>query len=187
MIVVMMCVLPGEPFILVVLAILFAGCHLVTANYTRAAQDLKCVETDARPPLYEHAGESIAGCVSIRAYGRQASFATTNSCLVDGLHQPYLLLEAAEQWLKIRTDILSSVIITLIAGVLVIWGSGAGVIDPGAAGLVLAYAVALPEEMRWLVALCATARQALASVERISESITTTAAAAESEGAAPGR
>lgn len=182
-VIVMVCVLPGEPFLLLVLALMFAGYYLVTTIYIRAAKDLKRIEADARPPLCQHAGESIAGYVSIRAYGRQASFSATNSHLVDGLHQPYLLLEAAKQWLKVRTDILSSVI-TFVAGVLVVWGGGGGPIDPGAAGLVLTYAVTLPENMRWLVALCATVRQDLSTVERISEYTTATP---ESKGAAPGR
>lgn len=180
-IIVMLCVLPGGPFLILVLAAIFAGYSLVTAIYIRGAQDLKRIEAVARSPLYQHVGESIAGYISIRAYGREASFTTTNGTLVDGLNQPYLLLEAAEQWLKIRIDIFSS-IITFVAGVFVVWGTG--VIDPGAAGLILTYAVTFTENMLWFVTLYAIIQQDLTSVERISAYI---AAEPEARGAAPGK
>lgn len=180
-IIVMLCVLPGGPILFLVLAAIFAGYYLVTAIYIRGAQDLKRIEAVSRSPLYQHIGESIKGHVSIRAYGRQATFTTTNGSLVDGVNQPYLLLEAAEQWLKIRIDILSSTI-TFIAGVFVIWGRGA--VDPGVAGLTLTYAVTFTENMLWLVTIYAVIQQDLTSVERIREYIS---AEPESKGAAPGR
>lgn len=175
-IILMLCVLPGGPLLLLILGLIFAAYYVVTTIYIRGAQDLKRIESVARSPLYQHVGESIRGHVSTRAYGREASFLATQGRLVDGLNQPYVLLEAAEQWLKIRVDVLSS-IITFVAGVFVVWGADAGgspdaaAIDPGAAGLILTYAVTFTENMLWLVTIYAIIQQDLTSVERISEYI----------------
>ncbi|ROV98773.1 hypothetical protein VMCG_06779 [Cytospora schulzeri] len=158
-------VIPGFALLLV-LGVIFLAYYYITALYIRGAQDLKRIESIARSPLYQRVGETIAGYVSIRGYGREGIFAVEHGSLVDGLNQPYLLLWASKQWLTMRVNILSS-IITFATGAFVVWEVGS--IDAGAAGLVLTYAATFTENMLWFVQIYAIIQQNLTSVERVEE------------------
>ncbi|KUI70372.1 ATP-dependent bile acid permease [Cytospora mali] len=158
-------VIPGFVLFLVLGAIFFAY-YYITALYIRGAQDLKRIESIARSPLYQRVGETIAGYVSIRGYGRESLFAAELGSLVDGLNQPYLLLWASKQWLTMRVNILSS-IITFTTGAFVVWE--VGLIDAGSAGLILTYAATFTENMLWFVQIYAIIQQNLTSVERVVE------------------
>ncbi|KAK3320254.1 putative ATP-dependent bile acid permease [Cercophora scortea] len=157
--------LPG-PAPLIVLALVSAAYYYVTATYIDAARDLKRIESVARSPLYQLIGESIAGCVSIRGYGLEGMFARQNGELVDRLNQPSLLLAASTQWLKLRIDLLSTVV-TFSTAVFVL--ARATTTGPGAAGLVLTYAATFAENMLWFVQIYAIIQQSLTSVERVGE------------------
>lgn len=167
-VILMLFLLPGGLLLLVVLGIIFFAYYITTAMYIRGAQDLKRIEAISRSPLYQQVGETIAGYVSIRGYGLETKFTAEHGDLVDGLSQSYLLLSASEQWLKMRVNILSS-IITFATGAFVVRGRES--IDPGAAGLILTYAATFTENMLWLVQVYAIIQQNLTSVERIAEYI----------------
>lgn len=162
----MLWILPSRIFLLAFLACIFTAYYLLTTIYVRGAQDLKRLEAVARSPLFQQVGETITGYVSIRAYSREALFTAAHGCLVDGLNRPMLLLQASEQWLTLRVDILSS-LITFAMGVFVVLGRDE--IEPGAAGLILTYVVTFTENMLWLVQIYAIIQQSLTSVERIAE------------------
>ncbi|KAF3767203.1 hypothetical protein M406DRAFT_61188 [Cryphonectria parasitica EP155] len=164
----MVWVLPGKLVLILLLAGIFALYYLITAVYIRGAQDLKRIEAISRSPLYQHVGETIAGYVSIRGYGREAMFTKKHGTLVDGLNQPTLLLQASQQWLLVRVDMLSSIVI-FVVGVFIIWSARS--IDAGAAGLILTYAATFTEHMQWLVQIYGLVQQHLTSVERIAEYI----------------
>lgn len=165
-VILMLSLLPGGFWLLIVLGIVFVAYYITTAVYIRGSQDLKRIEAISRSPLYQQVGETIAGYVSIRGLGLESEFAREHGDLVDGLNQPYLLLSASEQWLKMRVNILSSMI-TFATGAWVVWGRES--IDPGAAGLILTYAATFTENMLWLVQVYAIIQQNLTSVERIAE------------------
>lgn len=152
--------------LLVVLGAICLAYYHVTALYLHGAQDLKRTELVSRSPLYQQVGETIAGYVSIRGYGREAIFTAKLGSLVNSLNQPYLLLWASKQWLTIRVSTLGSIII-LATGAFVVWEAES--IVAGAAGLVLTYAATFTENMMWFIQIYAIIQQSLTSVERIVE------------------
>jgi ABC-type multidrug transport system fused ATPase/permease subunit len=164
-ILVILSILPGPLLMLVLIAASLAYYYIMIV-YLDGARDLKRIEAVARSPLYQQIGESIAGCVSIRAYGREDMFTIQHHGLVDMLNQPYLLLWASKQWLTMRINVLSS-IIAFATGVFVLWTADS--IDAGAAGLVLTYASTFTENMLWFVQIYAIIQQNLTSLERIVE------------------
>ncbi|KAK3690211.1 putative ATP-dependent bile acid permease [Podospora appendiculata] len=158
--------LPG-PAPVLILALVCAAYYRVTAQYIHGARDLKRIESVARSPLYQLIGERIAGCVSIRGYGLEGKFSREHGRLVDQLNQPFLLLAASTQWLKLRIDLLSSVV-TFSTAVFVLTRATTTT-DAGAAGLVLTYAATFAENMLWFVQIHAIIQQSLTSVERVGE------------------
>jgi ABC-type multidrug transport system fused ATPase/permease subunit len=154
------------PEFLLVAAFICLAYFVVTAVYIGAARDFKRIEAVKRSPLYQQFEETIAGCVSIRAYGQSPVFTAQNHSLVDGINEPWLLVWASKEWLTLRIGILSSFIV-FSTGAFVLWNVDS--VSPGAAGLVLTYAATFTESILWLVQIYAIIQQNLVSVERIAE------------------
>ncbi|KAH8691336.1 putative multidrug resistance protein [Talaromyces proteolyticus] len=154
------------PVFLIVAVSICAAYYIVTIVYINGARDLKRIEAVQMSPLYQQFGETFAGCVSIRAFARTSSFTVESRTLVDQLHRPYLLQWASQAWLTFRVDVLSS-LISFFTGAFVIWGVRS--IEPGIAGLMLAYAATFTENVMWVVQVYSIIQQNLNSVERIAE------------------
>ncbi|KAK6824612.1 ATP-dependent bile acid permease [Apiospora arundinis] len=155
--------LPSIP-VLVALVLAFFAYYLVINMYISGARDLKRIEAIARSPLYQHIEETIAGCVSVRSYRREAVFSAQNDNLVDKLNQPFLLLSASKQWLTLRINFFSSAI-TFVTSAFIMLGSAA----PGIAGLVLTHTISFTENMLWFAQIYAIIQENFTSLERILE------------------
>ncbi|KAF4627293.1 hypothetical protein G7Y89_g10861 [Cudoniella acicularis] len=156
-------ILPAFLFVAVIICLVY---YMVMAVYINSSRDLKRIEAIERSPLYQQLGESLAGCVSIRAYARASWFTAQNRAFVDRLNQPYILLWASKEWLTFRIGFLSSVI-SFLVGAFIVWNQG--LISPGAAGLALIYSVTFTENVLWFVQIFAIVQQNLNSVDRILE------------------
>ncbi|OKL58744.1 hypothetical protein UA08_06298 [Talaromyces atroroseus] len=156
------------PAFLVAAAFICVAYCLVTAVYINGARDLKRIESVQRSPLYQQFAESLAGCVSLRAYAQTGSFTLQNHALVDQINQSYLLQWATQAWLTFRIDVLSS-LVSFFTGAFVLLNSSS--IDPGSAGLVLTFAATFTENVMWFVQVYSIVQRNLNSVERIIEYI----------------
>ena len=154
------------PAFLAVAFISFLAYCCVVAVYINGARDFKRIEAVERSPLYQQFGETLAGCVSIRAYARTSMFIAQSYELIDRINRPYLLQWASHEWMTLRVGILGSMI-SFSTGAFVLWNHGS--INPGVAGLVLTYTVTFTENVVWLVQIYAFIQQDLNSVERIVE------------------
>ncbi|EEQ89112.1 ATPase [Blastomyces dermatitidis ER-3] len=136
------------------------------AIYLNSSRDLKRLESIQRSPLYQQFGETLAGIVTIRAYGDGARFIHDNHVMINTYNRPYLYLWASNRWLAFRVDITGALVSFFTAAVIIM---SVGKIDAGAAGLALTYAVTFTENVLWLVRLYAQNQQHMNSVERIEE------------------
>ncbi|KAK8065257.1 ATP-dependent bile acid permease [Apiospora hydei] len=153
-------------------AVVFVAYCAVVRMYIGGARDLKRIEAAARSPLYQLVGETMAGRVSIRGYGLYESLlGREHAQAVDRLNGPFLLLSAAKQWLTLRINVLSSIILTATGALVVYSGPPgySGSVDSGVAGLVLMYATSFTENMLWLAQIYAIIQENLTSLERIVE------------------
>lgn len=121
--------------------------------YVKSSRSLKRLEAVQRSPLYQHFDETLAGVITIRAYGAESRFMRQSLETLDAHTRPWLYLWATNNWLTFRVEFLSACI-TFIVGALVIWN--AKKVDPGAAGLSLTYAVSFTDHVLWLVRLYAS-------------------------------
>ncbi|KAK7967839.1 ATP-dependent bile acid permease [Apiospora aurea] len=156
----------------VTLAVVFLMYCAVVRMYIGGARDLKRIEAAARSPLYQLVSETMAGRASIRGYGLYESLLTREHAqAVDRLNGPFLLLSAAKQWLTLRINVLSSIILTATGAFVVYSGppGHSGSVDSGAAGLVLMYATSFTENMLWFAQIYAIIQENLTSLERIVE------------------
>ncbi|KAK2811389.1 hypothetical protein FQN49_008463, partial [Arthroderma sp. PD_2] len=154
------------PTFFVAAVFIFLAYWAVTAVYICGARDLKRIENVERSPLYQQFGETLTGCISIRAYAHTTTFLTQNRRVIDRQTRPFLLLGASSGWLALRVGSLSSLIMFL-TGVFVLWDRNS--VSPGAAGLVLTFAASITENVMWLVMVYAIIQQNLSSLERVVE------------------
>ena len=134
--------------------------------YIHSSRDLKRIESVQRSPLYQAFGETLSGVVTIRAYGDESRFIAENHHRVNTHNRPFIYLWATNRWLAVRAD-LAGALVAFSAGVFVMRSSG--IIDPGAAGLSLSYAITFTEIVLWLVRLYGANEQNMNSVERVKE------------------
>lgn len=133
------------------------GVYLVIGKlYINSSRDLKRIESIQRSPLYQHLDETIAGVVTVRAYGQERRFAAEALHHLDVHSAAYLDLWATNAWLAFRVDVTSS-LVTFFAGAFVV--AARGRVSPGAAGLSLTYAITFTEHILWLVKLYAVNEQ----------------------------
>ncbi|WPH01610.1 Hypothetical protein R9X50_00445800 [Acrodontium crateriforme] len=162
-IVVVSVVLPSFLFLTIFIV---AAYYAVSVIYLGASRDLKRIESIERSPLYQQLGETVSGCVSIRASAYEGMFINMNNRLVDKLNMPIYLQWATKEWMTFRIGVLSS-LIQFSTGAFVLWHMKS--IEPGAAGLALTYAATFTETALFLVQLWAIVQQNFNSVERIKE------------------
>ncbi|KAK8001358.1 hypothetical protein PG991_013580 [Apiospora marii] len=166
---------PSLPAAVLTLLAVSAAYGAVVRLYLGAARDLKRIEAAARSPLYQLVRETLAGRVSVRGYGLYESLlAAEHAAAVDGLNGPFLLLAAAKQWLTLRVNVLSGVVLAATGAFVLSAGSGpagygGAVLNPGVAGLALMYAMSFTENMLWFAQIYAIIQENLTSLERIVE------------------
>ena len=124
--------------------------------YINSSRDLKRIESLQRSPLYQQLDETLAGIVTIRAYGHENRFFQEALARLDNHSRAFLYLWATNAWLAFRVDV-TSALISFLAGAFVV--TSAGKISPGTAGLSLTYAITFTEHVLWLVRLHAVNEQ----------------------------
>jgi ABC-type multidrug transport system fused ATPase/permease subunit len=135
-------------------AFIFAGVFIsliyfvIGKLYINSSRDLKRIESVQRSPLYQHFSETLAGTVTIRAYGTERLFLQKNLDRVDRLNRPYICMWAVDRWLAFRLDVTGG-LVAFFAGSLAILSIGT--VDAGAVGLSLTYAITFSENILWLV------------------------------------
>ncbi|KAK8135912.1 ABC bile acid transporter [Apiospora sp. TS-2023a] len=163
---------PSSGFMAAILLVLFVAYYAIVILYLGGARNLKRIEAAARSPLYQLVRETLAGRVSIGGYGLYESLlAGEHAAAVDELNRPFLLLAAAKQWLTLRVNVLSGIVLAA-TGAFVLYsgyGGGGAALDPGVAGLVLMYALSFTENMLWFAQIYAIIQENLTSLERIVE------------------
>lgn len=140
-------------------------------------RDLKRLEAAARSPLYQLLRETLAGRVSIRAYGLYESLlAGEHAAAADERKRPLLLLAAARQWLTLRINVMSGVVLVATGAFVLSAGSGSAgyggggtVLNLGVAMFALMYAMSFTGNMLWFAQIHAIIQENLTSLERIVE------------------
>ena len=127
-------------------------------------RDLKRYEHVTRSPLYSHIAATVHGIYSVRAYNKQDEFMKKFMLLFDQNQGLLFMFNCAIRWLAVRMDMLSVLVTTMTALLIVILH---GVVGPSFAGLALAFAMQLSGIFQFTVrALCETESR-FTSVQRL--------------------
>ncbi|KAK1694836.1 hypothetical protein QYE76_011533 [Lolium multiflorum] len=135
--------------------------------YLASAKELMRINGTTKSALANHLGESISGAITIRAFEEEDRFFDKNSDLVDKNAIPYFYNFAATEWLIQRLEIMSAVVLSVSAFLMVLLPPGT--FSPGFVGMALSYGLSL--NMSFVSSIrkqCNFANQII-SVERVNQ------------------
>ncbi|KAI8813612.1 P-loop containing nucleoside triphosphate hydrolase protein [Cladochytrium replicatum] len=150
----------------IMLAVIFpiAAVYWFLLNYYRSTlRELKRLDSNARSPLYSHISETLAGVMSVRAYGAEARFVEKERDLMDFSTEPLFLRWSSAGWIAIRISILAS-LITLVLAIIGLYSGGTGT---AFIGLGLSYAVTITEQIGTVLEALAMLETEMNAVERM--------------------
>ncbi|KAI8341301.1 ABC transporter type 1, transmembrane domain-containing protein [Chlamydoabsidia padenii] len=136
------------------------------STYIGASHRLKKLETDTRPLVYSVYTDSLAGLVTIRAYGKQQQMMKKMYQLLDDTMRPFYLLWTTNRWLFIRVEFIGASL-SLFLGVLLVYKMDQ--LDAGLAGIVLTLASSLLEYVYWIMRQSSVAGMHFDAVQHINE------------------
>uniref|UniRef100_A0A453EBB7 ABC transporter C family member 13 n=1 Tax=Aegilops tauschii subsp. strangulata TaxID=200361 RepID=A0A453EBB7_AEGTS len=140
-------------------------CFWYQRYYIETARELQRLVGVCKAPIIQHFAESITGSTTIRSFGKEHQFVSTNSHLMDAYSRPKFYNAAAMEWLCFRLDTLSS--FTFAFALVFLISLPTGIIDPGIAGLAVTYGLNLNMLQAWVVWSMCNLENKIISVERI--------------------
>ncbi len=107
---------------------LLLAVYLIQSFYLRTSRQLRFLDLEAKSPLYTQFSETIAGLITVRAFGWQRALETRNRYLLDQSQRPFYLLFAIQRWLQLVLDlVVAAVAVLLIVLAVVLRGQQSGV------------------------------------------------------------
>lgn len=159
----------ASPWTLLVLLLVSPLYHRLQAFYRASSRELKRLDSVARSPLLAHFSETMAGAVTVRAFGASSRFRAQSLALVDANQRVAFYSSAASQWLGLRIQAFGVVVVASVAA----WAVGSCAAHrPARAeliGLALSYATGVLGNLGGLLNSYADTEREMVAVERFGE------------------
>ncbi|KIW14386.1 hypothetical protein PV08_07168 [Exophiala spinifera] len=89
--------------------------------YLQTSRQMRLLSIEARAPLYTHFTESVAGAVTIRAFGWQSQYEKKCCHHIDVAQAPAYLQSCIQHWLNFVLDVLVTVLAVVLVATVVTW------------------------------------------------------------------
>lgn len=159
----------ASPWTLLVLLLVSPLYHRLQAFYRASSRELKRLDSVARSPLLAHFSETMAGAVTVRAFGAAPRFRRQSLALVDANQRVAFYSSAASQWLGLRIQAFGVLVVASVAA----WAVGSCAAHrPARAeliGLALSYASGVLGNLGGLLNAYAETEREMVAVERVHE------------------
>jgi ATP-binding cassette subfamily C (CFTR/MRP) protein 2 len=95
----------------------FGNCFCLNKQryYLASAKELMRTDGTTKSLLASHLAESIAGAMTIRAFGEEERFFSKNLDLIDKNSSPYFHGFSANEWLIQRLEIICAIVLSSLA------------------------------------------------------------------------
>jgi ABC-type multidrug transport system fused ATPase/permease subunit len=137
--------------------------------FRRSNRELQRLDSQGASPLYGHFGETLSGVSTIRGFGAERNMREKNLQMLGGACGPSFYQAVLGCWLKIRLQMVASVIILGVA-VVAVMAHSAGKENAalaGTLGLSLSYALNLTTHLSGIIFGFTTAETSLVALERL--------------------
>ncbi|KAL9614735.1 MAG: hypothetical protein Q9167_000804 [Letrouitia subvulpina] len=92
----------------------FVALYLIQKFYLRTSRQLRFLDLEAKSPLYSQFSETIAGLMTVRAFGWQRDLEKKNRSLLDQSQKPFYLLFAVQRWLQLLLDLIVAAVAVML-------------------------------------------------------------------------
>ncbi|CAE1165293.1 Probable multidrug resistance-associated protein lethal(2)03659,GDP-mannose 4,6-dehydratase sdnI,Bile pigment transporter 1,ATP-binding cassette transporter abc2,GDP-mannose 4,6 dehydratase,GDP-mannose 4,6 dehydratase 1,Multidrug resistance-associated protein 5,ABC transporter C family member 13,GDP-mannose 4,6 dehydratase 2,Multiple drug resistance-associated protein-like transporter 1,Canalicular multispecific organic anion transporter 2,GDP-mannose 4,6-dehydratase,Cystic fibrosis transmembrane conductan len=134
----------------------------------RFSQDIDIIDNALRNEMNTlfHTVETLSGTASIRAYGATERFIQQSQKRVNDNIKPFYCLVLANEWLALRIQLLSSVMVfsACAAGIM-----SRGSLNGSLLGMSINYAFEITQILNWLLSVIVQFQTSFISVERVNE------------------
>eukprot|EP01133_Synstelium_polycarpum_P004376 gene4376-5119_t len=154
-------VTPVLLYALVPIIIIF---YALQTMYRRTSRELQRLFSTTKSPIFEHFTESINGVATLRAFNQQSRYIQENYRRVDNNNKIFLTLQAANQWLGLRLDILGNIVILLA---IIFISRARDTIDVAYVGLSISYALSITSTLNKATIQMTDMENKMNSVERV--------------------
>eukprot|EP00026_Physarum_polycephalum_P000563 Phypoly_transcript_00564.p1 GENE.Phypoly_transcript_00564~~Phypoly_transcript_00564.p1 ORF type:complete len:1454 (+),score=273.03 Phypoly_transcript_00564:76-4437(+) len=134
--------------------------------YLRTSRELQRLDSITKSPVFAQFSETLTGLSTIRSTKSGPRFIAENNQKIDANTRMMHNIQAVNRWLAIRMEMLCAVIVSLSSFFAVL---ERGQVDPGTAGLSIAYSLTLTQTLNQLVRQSTEVETQLVSVERVME------------------
>ncbi|KAE9611338.1 putative xenobiotic-transporting ATPase [Lupinus albus] len=135
--------------------------------YFATAKELMRLNGTTKSFVANHLAESVAGAVTIRAFGEEDRFFMKNLDLIDVNASPYFHSFAANEWLIQRLETVSAVVLASAALCMVLLPPGT--FSPGFIGMALSYGLSLNMSLVFSIQNQCNISNYIISVERLNQ------------------
>ncbi|KAF2004654.1 P-loop containing nucleoside triphosphate hydrolase protein [Amniculicola lignicola CBS 123094] len=157
-------VLAATPPIAAIIPFLGLAGYLIQRVYLRTSRQVRLMDLEAKAPLCTHFLESLAGIVTIRAFGWSSAYRKKNKRHLDDSQVPFYLLFAIQNWLGLVLELMVAGLVTFLVALAVGLRSK---VDAGFLGLALVSAMDLGFEFRIIIQSWTELETSLSAVTRI--------------------
>ncbi|KAI7862297.1 ABC transporter type 1, transmembrane domain-containing protein [Spinellus fusiger] len=156
-------ILPEAYLVSIIAAILYI---YIGRIYMRASGELKKLNANSRPAIVHLYTDTLAGLLTIRAYGEQRSMMRKMFQRLDENMRPFYTLWTTNRWLFVRVEVLGA-LVSLTVSILLVYQRST--VDAGSAGMALVFSTSLLEYAYWFMRQLTTVETHFEAVERINE------------------
>ncbi|KAK4074366.1 hypothetical protein Trihar35433_3840 [Trichoderma harzianum] len=138
--------------------------YFLQSFYLQTSRQIRLLAIEAHAPLFTHFSESIAGAVTIRAFGWQSYHQERNYRLIDASQRPVYLQSCIQHWLSFVLEMVTTVLAVLLVSTVLIWKDR---FSPGSVGVSLVTVIGFSEVLVRLVQTWTTLEPSIGAVSRV--------------------
>ncbi|KAF1949726.1 putative ABC multidrug transporter [Byssothecium circinans] len=154
----------ATPPVAATIPLLSAAGYCIQRVYLRTSRQVRIMDLEAKAPLCTHFLESLAGIVTVRAFGWVDAYRKKNDGFLHQSQGPFYLLAAIQNWLNLVVELMVAGLITVTVGLAVGLRSK---IDAGYLGLALVSAMDLGWNFKMIILSWTDLETCLSAVTRI--------------------
>lgn len=154
-----------SPYMLLCALVLLFICLFVSITFLRGAREVKRLESNAKSPIFEQFGSSLAGISTIRAFDKTEEYVENMCIRIDEHARAFWYMWLFNRWLGFRLNIIGAFFTILVAAVI----AYATAIDASLAGFALSFALQYSTAVQWTIRQYTNVELAMNATERIVE------------------
>ncbi|XP_056173981.1 ABC transporter C family member 10-like [Syzygium oleosum] len=154
------------PVLLVIIPMIYLTL-IIQKYYYASSNELMRLDGTTKSTLASHLAESIAGVMTIRAFGQEDRFFSRSLCLIDANASPYFHSFSANEWLVQRLEVLCAIVLTSSALSITLLDLGSS--SSGYVGMALSYGLSLNVFLVLSVQFQCSLSNLIISVERLEQ------------------